>query len=135
MKNILFFISLMTFLSTTGQNMSSENFWKEDKIKHSVATFGISSITYTYLSIHNKHKNLNELQKRLISLSTAIVVGSLKEAIDGISSRGDASWGDMGANMAGALAFQVVITIPLNIKRKEKRLKDIAYHKFNFGEL
>lgn len=135
MKKILFFISLMTFLSTTGQNMSSENFWKEDKIKHTVGVFGISSITYAYLSIHNKHKNLSELQKRLISLSTAIVTSGLKEAIDGISPKSEASWGDMGANMAGALAFQVVITIPLNIKRKEKRLKDIAYHKFNFDEL
>ena len=129
MKKVLFFISLMTFLSTTGQNMSSENFWKEDKVKHSVSVFGVSSITYAYLSIHNKHKNLNEFQKRLISLSTAIAVGSLKEVIDGISPNNEASWADMGANMAGALAFQVAITIPLNIKSKNKKVRDIAYHK------
>lgn len=109
--------------------MSSESFWEEDKIKHSVGTFGISGITYAYLSIHNKHKNLNEFQKRLISLSTAIVVGSLKEAYDNMSPNNKASCGDMQANMAGTLSFQVAITIPLNFKRKEKRLKDIAYQK------
>tara|TARA_R110000851_G_C12918456_1_gene550026 strand:+ start:163 stop:531 length:369 start_codon:yes stop_codon:yes gene_type:complete len=120
MKKVLFLIMLMTSLSMLSQKMSSKNFWQEDKIKHSVATFSISTVTYAYLSIHKKHKNLNELEKRLISLSTAIVVGSLKEAIDGISSKGNASWGDMGANMAGALAFQIAVTIPLNFKRKQK---------------
>tara|TARA_B100000809_G_scaffold265803_1_gene325805 strand:- start:4730 stop:5122 length:393 start_codon:yes stop_codon:yes gene_type:complete len=129
MKKVLIFISLVTFLNMTGQNMSNEDFWKEDKIKHSVGVFGISSITYAYLSIHSKHKNLNEFQKRLISLSTAIVAGSLKEVIDGISPNNEASWADMGANMAGALAFQVAITIPLNIKSKNKKVRDIAYHK------
>tara|TARA_R110000851_G_C12776392_1_gene534778 strand:+ start:164 stop:532 length:369 start_codon:yes stop_codon:yes gene_type:complete len=120
MKKVLFLSMLISSLSISSQKMTSENFWQEDKIKHSLATFGISTVTYAYLSIHKKHKNLNELEKRLISFSTAIFVGSLKEAIDGISSKGDASWDDMGANMVGALAFQVAVTIPLNIKRKLK---------------
>ena len=129
MRKILFFISFMTFLGTSGQNMGSKDFWKEDKIKHSIGTFGLSSITYAYLSIHPKHKNLNEFQKRLISLSTAILTCALKEAVDSVSPDGHASWKDMGANMAGVIAFQVVITIPLNKKRKKIKRRDIAYHK------
>jgi len=115
MKRVLFFIALMTFFGAKGQNMASEDFWHEDKIKHSISTFGVSTFTYTYLSIHDKYKNLPELNKRLISFSTALIIGSLKEIIDVFSARSDASWGDMGANTVGALAFQVAITIPLNI--------------------
>jgi len=129
MKKVLFFIMLLTFLGATGQNITSEDFWQEDKVKHSIGVFGISSFTYAYLSIHNKHKNLTELEKRLISLSTALVAGGLKEAFDSISPNHHASWGDMGANTVGAIAFQVTVSIPLNIKRKKKTVNDLAYHK------
>jgi uncharacterized protein YfiM (DUF2279 family) len=129
MKKIVLFILLIPFLSTNGQHMGSKDFWKEDKIKHSVGSFGISSITYAYLSVHTKHKNLNEVQKRLISLSTAIIIGALKETIDSLSSNNEASWGDMRANIAGVMAFQVVVTIPLSIKRRSLKRRDIAYQK------
>lgn len=129
MRKILFFISLMTFLGTSGQNMASKDFWIKDKIRHSIGTFGISSVTYAYLSMHPKHKNLNELQKRLISFSTVILTCALKEAFDSLGPNRVDSWKDMGANMTGILAFQMVITIPLNKKRKKTKRRDIAYHK------
>lgn len=108
----------------TGQNITNTDFWQKDKIIHSVGSFGISTITYTYLSIHPKHKELPELQKRLISLSTTIIIGTLKEAVDSTSSNHYASWSDMGANAIGALTFQAVITIPLNFTAKHKRKKE-----------
>ena len=129
MRKILFFISLMTFIGTSGQNMGSKDFWIKDKIGHTMGTFGISSVTYAYLSIRPKHKNLNELQKRLISLSTAIITCALKEAFDSLGQNRVDSWKDMGANMTGILAFQMVVTIPLNKKRKKIKRRDIAYHK------
>ncbi|EAR11859.1 hypothetical protein PI23P_11017 [Polaribacter irgensii 23-P] len=109
--------------------MGSKDYWKANKIKHSVGSFGISSVTYAYLSDHTKHKNLNEVQKRLISLSTALIIGTLKETIDSLSPNNEASWGDMRANIAGVLAFQVAITIPLSIKRRSLKRRDIAYQK------
>jgi len=113
----------MTFSNINSQNMISSDFWQKDKIQHSLASFGISTFTYTYLSLHNKHKDLPELKKRLISISAALLIGGLKEVSDSFSPKHDASWGDMGANTAGALAFQVSIAIPLNIKRKKNKEK------------
>lgn len=126
MKRVLFFIGMVIIsLDMAGQGMTSTDFWQKDKIKHSIGTFGINTVTYTYLSIHNKHKKLPELHKRLISFSTAMIIGSLKEVFDSTSSKHDASWGDMGANAVGALAFQATVSIPLNLKRK--KTEDVAY--------
>ena len=49
-----------------------------------------------------------------------MLVGSIKEMIDSASS-GNASWGDMGANAVGGLAFQAAITIPINFNKKKKK--------------
>jgi uncharacterized protein YfiM (DUF2279 family) len=81
------------------------------------------------LSVHTKRKNLNEVQKRLISLSTALIIGTLKETIDSLSPNNEASWGDMSANIVGVMAFRVAITIPLSIKCKSLKRRDIAYQK------
>ncbi len=124
MKRIVLFITLLLCIEMTGQNITNTDFWQKDKIMHSVGSFGISTITYTFLSIHNKHKELPELQKRLISFSTTIIIGTLKEVVDSTSSNHYASWGDMGANTIGALTFQAVITIPLNFNTKHKRKKE-----------
>ncbi|MBG6129125.1 uncharacterized protein YfiM (DUF2279 family) [Aquimarina sp. EL_43] len=123
MKRILLFITILLCAEVMAQNTNNTDFWQKDKIMHSVGSFGISTITYTYLSIHPKHKNLPELQKRLISLSTTIIIGSLKEVVDSTSSNHYASWGDMGANAIGALTFQAVVTIPLNFNTRHKRKK------------
>ncbi len=127
MKRILFFITVMMCFLMTGQEITTTDFWQKDKIKHSIGTFGISAVTYTYLSIHKKHKKLPEVYKRLISLSTAMAIGGLKEAIDSTSSNRYASWGDMGANAVGVLAFQATISIPLHLKPKRKRNRDISF--------
>ncbi|MEW7278021.1 hypothetical protein ABW636_05450 [Aquimarina sp. 2201CG1-2-11] len=122
MKRTVLFIALIICIGAKAQNITSTDFWQEDKIKHSIGSFGISTATYTFLSIHNKYKEFPELKKRLISLSTTMLVGSIKEMIDSASS-GNASWGDMGANAVGGLAFQAAITIPINFNNKHKRKK------------
>ncbi|MDY8135519.1 hypothetical protein [Aquimarina sp. 2201CG5-10] len=127
MKRILFVITLMICINAIGQDITSTDFWEKDKIKHSIVSFGISTATYTYLSLNKKHKKLPELHKRLISLSTTILLGGLKEIMDSSSSNSVASWEDMGANAVGALAFQVTISIPLSFKSKNKKEE-------NFGE-
>jgi len=115
---------LITFFGVNCQNMINEDFWQKDKVAHSIVGFGISACAYTYLSLHNKHKNLTKFQRRTISFSVALLAGGLKEVTDSFSSKHDASWGDIGANMAGALAFQVTISIPLNKKRKGNKEKN-----------
>jgi uncharacterized protein YfiM (DUF2279 family) len=130
MKKVLFFMSFITFLSTTGQNMTHKDFWQKNKIVHSIAVFSISTGTYAYLSIHKKHKNLSDLQKRLISLSTGMFVAILKEVGDDIRPGNHGCWADMKANMTGALAFQIAITIPLSFNSKKNKLMDITQNNY-----
>jgi uncharacterized protein YfiM (DUF2279 family) len=126
MKKALFFISFIIFSSTTGQNITNKDFWQKDKIGHSIGVFTISTATYAYLSIHKKHRNLSEFQKRLISFSTGTLVGILKEIGDSREPGNHACWGDMKANITGALAFQIALTIPLNFKSKKIKFRDLA---------
>lgn len=110
----------MSFIGVNAQNSMHNEFWKEDKRKHSVGSFCISTTTYVYLSVHEKHKNLSEFKKRLISFSTAMVIGGIKEVRDSFTSKGTAEWSDIEANLIGSLAFQVSLTIPLNFNKKSK---------------
>ena len=126
MKKALFFISVITFLSTTGQSITNKEFWGRDQIGHGRGVFVISTATYTYLTIHKKHRNLSEFQKRLISFSAGMFVGIIKEIGDSMEPNNYYCWKDMQANTVGAIAFQVAITIPLNFKKKNKRRWDIA---------
>jgi len=127
MKKALFFISVITFLSTAGQSMTSKEFWEpEGQVGHCVGVFTISTATYAYLSIHKKHRNLSEFQKRLISFSAGMFVGVLKELGDGMEPDNVFCWNDMQANALGGVAFQVAVTIPLSFKKKNKRRWDIA---------
>jgi uncharacterized protein YfiM (DUF2279 family) len=127
MKKALFFISLITFLSTTGQSITSKEFWKpKGQVGHCVGVFTISTATYAYLSIHKKHRNLSEFQKRLISFSAGMFVGVLKELGDGMEAENRFCWNDMQSNALGGVAFQVAVTIPLSFKKKNKRRWDIA---------
>ena len=127
MKKVLFFISVITFISTTGQSITNKEFWETGgKVGHSVGVFSISTATYAYLSIHKKHRNLSELQKRLISFSAGMLLGILKEIGDGMEPGNRFCWNDMQANALGGVAFQVAITIPLNFNKKKKRGWDIA---------
>ncbi len=125
MRRELFFIALVISINVTAQNITSTDFWQNDKIKHSVGSFGISTVTYTFLSVHNKYKEFPELKKRLISLSTTMLIGSIKEVIDSASSNSHASWSDMGANAVGGLAFQAAISIPINFNSKKRKKKAI----------
>ena len=128
MKKALFFISVITFLSTTGQSITNKEFWasNEKRVGHSLGVFYSSTATYTYLSIHKKHRNLSEFQKRLISFSAGMFVGILKEIGDGMKPNNRFCWNDMQANALGGVAFQVAVTIPLSFKKKNKRRWDIA---------
>ena len=127
MKKALFFISVITFLSTTGQSMANKEFWEtRGQVGHSVGVFTISTATYAFLSIHKKHRNLSEFQKRLISFSAGMFVGILKEIGDGMEPNNIFCWNDMQANALGGVAFQVAVTIPLSFKKKNKRRWDIA---------
>jgi len=128
MKKALLFISVITFLSTTGQTIIDKEFWKKSHSRegHCVGVFTISSATYAYLSIHKKHRNLSEFQKRLISFSAGMFVGVLKEIGDSMEPNNRFCWGDMQANALGGAAFQVAVTIPLSFKKKNKRRWDIA---------
>ncbi len=125
MKTILHTFILMLCFYSQAQKMTTPDFWQADKIKHSAVSFGISTATYTYLSVHKKHKKLPELHKRVIALSTTLIVGALKEVVDSQSSTGVASWADMSANTVGALAFQASITIPLRIRSKHRKKRKI----------
>ena len=122
MRRLIFIILILSFVGVTAQNSIQKEFWKEDKRKHSVGTFLISTAAYTYLSTHKKHKNLSEFEKRLISFSTAMFLGALKEVHDVYSSKGTPEWGDVEANLVGSLAFQVSLTVPLSFKKKAKPL-------------
>ena len=82
MKKALFFISVITFLSTTGQSITNKEFWEIRTSWSLCWSFYISTATYAYLSIHKKHRNLSEFQKRLISFSAGMFVGVLKEIGD-----------------------------------------------------
>jgi uncharacterized protein YfiM (DUF2279 family) len=127
MKKALFFISVITFLSTTGQSITSKEFWKpKGQVGHCVGVFTISTATYAYLSIHKKHRNLSEFQKRLISFSAGMLVGILKEIGDSMEPNNFYCWKDMQANAVGAIAFQVAVTIPLSFKKKKRKTWDIA---------
>ena len=126
MKKALFFISVITFLSTTGQSITTKEFWGKDSVGHSRGVFTISTATYTYLSINKKHRNLSEFQKRLISFSAGMFVGILKEIGDNMEPNNRFCWNDMQANAVGAIAFQVAVTIPLSFNKKKKRKWDIA---------
>ena len=126
MKKALLFISVITFLSTTGQSIMNEDFWIDEKVGHSRGVFVISTAAYTYLSIHKKHRNLSEFQKRLISFSAGMFVGILKEVGDSMAPNNIFCWNDMQANALGGAAFQVAVTIPLSFKKKNKRRWDIA---------
>ena len=127
MKKALFFISVITFLSTTGQSMANKEFWEmPGQVGHSVGVFAISTATYTYLSINKKHRNLSELQKRLISFSAGMFVGILKEIGDGMEPNNSFCWNDMQSNALGGVAFQVAVTIPLSFKKKKRKTWDIA---------
>ncbi len=126
MKKTLFFISVITFLTTKGQSIMNEDFWIDDKVGHSRGVFVTSAAAYTYLSIHKKHRNLSEFQKRLISFSAGMIVGILKEIGDSMEPNNFYCWKDMQANAVGAVAFQVAVTIPLSFKKKNKRRWDIA---------
>ena len=127
MKKALFFISVITFLSTAGQSMANKEFWETTgQVGHCVGVFTISTATYAYLSIHKKHRNLSEFQKRLISFSAGMLVGILKEIGDSMKPNNLYCWKDMQANALGGAAFQVAVTIPLSFKKKNKRRWDIA---------
>jgi uncharacterized protein YfiM (DUF2279 family) len=126
MKKALLFISVITFLSTTGQSIMNEDFWIDEKVGHSRGVFVISTAAYTYLSIHKKHRNLSEFQKRLISFSAGMLVGILKEIGDSMEPNNFYCWKDMQANAVGAVAFQVAVTIPLSFKKKKRKTWDIA---------
>lgn len=116
MKKVLFILLLITFTNVSAQNNSK--FWQKDKVGHAVGVFAISTATYTFLSIHKEHRNLSELQKRLISFSAGMIMGVLKEAGDSMQPGNKANWGDMKANTIGALSFQISITIPLVFKKR-----------------
>ena len=120
MRRLILITLALSFVGVTAQNSMQKGFWKEDKRKHTVGTFLISTTTYTYLSTHKKYKNLSEFEKRLISFSTAMAIGALKEVHDIYSSKGTLEWRDMEANLIGSLAFQVSITVPLSFKKKAK---------------
>ena len=127
MKKALFFISVITFLSTTGQSMANKEFWEtRGQVGHSVGVFTISTATYAFLSIHKKHRNLSEFQKRLISFSAGMFVGILKEVGDSMAPNNIFCWNDMQANALGGAAFQVAVTIPLSFKKKKQKIWDIA---------
>ena len=126
MKKALFFISVITFLSTTGQSITSKEFWGTDQIGHSRGVFVVSTATYTYLTIHKKHRNLSEFQKRLISFSAGMLVGILKEVGDSMEPNNFYCWDDMQANTIGAIAFQVAVTIPIGFKKKRQKIWDMA---------
>ena len=128
MKKALFFISVITFLSATGQTIIDKEFWKKSHARegHCVGVFTISTVTYTYLSINKKHRNLSEFQKRLISFSAGMFVGILKEIGDSMEPNNRFCWGDMQANALGGAAFQVAVTIPLSFKKKRQKIWDIA---------
>ena len=114
MKKVLFFISVITFLSTTGQSMANKEFWETPgQVGHSVG-------------IHKKHRNLSELQKRLISFSAGMFVGVLKEIGDAMEPDNRFCWNDMQANALGGVAFQVAVTIPLSFKKKKPKILDFA---------
>jgi uncharacterized protein YfiM (DUF2279 family) len=127
MKKALFFISLITFLSTTGQSMVNKEFWESPgRVGHSRGVFVISTATYSYLTIHKKHRNLSEFQKRLISFSAGMLVGILKEVGDSMEPNNFYCWDDMQANTIGAIAFQVAVTIPIGFKKKRQKIWDMA---------
>ncbi|MFC5048584.1 hypothetical protein ACFSTE_08870 [Aquimarina hainanensis] len=122
MRTIVTGIIMILGLQMMAQEHEKGEFWADDKMKHSVGSFGISAITYTYLSYHKRYQHLSELEKRVISFSTTMLVGTLKEVTDKYSSNGVASWADMGANAIGAITFQATVTIPISIKKRKKRI-------------
>ena len=98
----------------------SNQFWDgKDKGLHIASTFGVSTATYTFLSLHPKYKNYSTFNKRLISFGSAMLVGLVKETFDGMQKDKVFNPNDMVANLMGSLAFQASVTIPLNFKKKE----------------
>lgn len=121
---IISFIFLFA-LNINGQSVAVENplnndFWSQtDKQKHMIATMGVSTATYTFLEFHPTYKNFSTFKKRMISFSSAMLVGLVKETIDSTSKNNQFSSGDMFANLSGAFAFQLSVSIPINLKKKE----------------
>lgn len=103
------------------ENSLNNGFWSQpDKKKHFITTMGISTATYTFLAIHPTYKDFSPFKKRVISFTSAMLVGLIKETIDSRTKNNHFSSGDMFADLSGAFAFQASATIPLNFKKKQE---------------
>ena len=60
---------------------------EDDKKKHFISTLGVSTATYTFLSIHPRYKKFSPFKKRLISFSSAMLLGLVKETADGFHNK------------------------------------------------
>ena len=88
---------------------------------HCVGVFTISTATYAYLSIHKKHRNLSEFQKRLISFSAGMFVGVLKEIGDSMEPNNRFCWKDMQANALGGVSFSSSCYDSFKLQEKEQK--------------
>ena len=122
MKKFILITLVASFLGAHSQNSMHSEFWKQDKRGHFTGTFLISSGTYVYLSTNKKYRHFSEFKKRLISFSTAMLIGCLKEVGDKFNSSRHSEWGDMEANLMGSLAFQITVSIPLSFRKSSKSL-------------
>ena len=106
MKNLL--LPLFTLLFSGiffGQSLFG-GVIKDDKLLHMGGCYVLSSVTTSL--IYNK---TNDKKKAVTyGILTTMAIGSIKEIHD--IKHGDSTWGDMGANLAGATLG--VLTVKIN---------------------
>lgn len=119
MKAIFFTVAFFAISISTAQNSFNKEFWQQDKVFHTITTASISATTYALLEMNSNFSDMSEIEKRLISFTASMLVGFVKEGSDLLSSKSHASWGDVEANLIGALSFQAAITIPLELSKSK----------------
>ena len=98
MKLLLFFIFVLYSTPCLGQI-------PQDKLLHMGGCYAISATTSSimYNITENRKKSL------IYGISTAVVIGSIKEIYD--IKCGNSDWGDVGANVVGATLGAITVTI------------------------
>ena len=98
MKLLLFFIFILYSTPCLGQI-------PQDKLLHAGGCYAISATTSSVMY------NITENRKKsfIYGISTAIAVGGVKEIYD--IKCGNSDWGDVGANVVGAMLGAITVTI------------------------
>lgn len=115
MKSTFIILAIITSSICSAQGIHQSEFLTKDKQLHFIGSISVSGFSYLIYTTHPKFKNWTRFQCRTAAFLTSTAVGLVWE------SQGVFSWHDLGANLAGNLAFQGTISIPIHIMNKQYR--------------